>query len=398
MGTWVLTDLDHDTWVESLDLTDAQLDLPSGSNVRISKRRLRGGVRDGIDLLCVNNGTFSLNLLPTRGMGIWDGHYRGTRIGWQSPVRGPVHPAYVFAAERGGQGWLNGFDECICRCGLASNGPPCEDHWTDSDGRSRDAALTLHGRIANLPASRVTVSVDPSTGAITVEGVVEECGLFDARLRLTTRLSSVVGANAWTLVDEVLNIGGHEATSQLLYHCNFGAPFLNAGARLRLPVKRVVPRDAATATAKAPWDVYSPPRPGSNESCYFIEPLPDSRGWVPALLRDADARLGVEIGFDAQRLPCFTVWKHCAAEADGYVTGLEPATNYPNPRPFERTQGRVRRLAPGDAYRATLSLTVWDNPADVVAAEQRIDALQASQKPEIHSRPIPGLCPEASAP
>ena len=35
---------------------------------------------------------------------------------------------------------------------------------------------------------------------------------------------------------------------------------------------------------------------------------------------------------------------------DGYVTGLEPGTNYPNPRPFEKARGRVVTLPPGGRY------------------------------------------------
>ena len=51
--------------------------------------------------------------------------------------------------------------------------------------------------------------------------------------------------------------------------------------------------------------------------------------------------------FNRQELPCFTVWKNTGAMEDGYVTGLEPATNYPNFKGFERQQGRVPRAAAG---------------------------------------------------
>src|SRR6185369_7830818 len=121
----------------------------------VRKRTLRGGLRDGIDLIEVHNGALAFTVLPTRGMGLWRGDYHGLSLGWRSPVEGPVHPKYVNLADRGGLGWLAGFDELLCRCGLASNGPPGKD--------DNGTPLTLHGRIANLPAQavEVRVSLDP---------------------------------------------------------------------------------------------------------------------------------------------------------------------------------------------------------------------------------------------
>ena len=49
-------------------------------------------------------------------------------------------------------------------------------------------------------------------------------------------------------------------------------------------------------------------------------------------------------------LPCFTVWKNTAAVEDGYVTGLEPAINFPNFKSFERQQGRVKVLPAGGQW------------------------------------------------
>ena len=47
----------------------------------------------------------------------------------------------------------------------------------------------------------------------------------------------------------------------------------------------------------------------------------------------------MSIKFNKRQLPCFTLWKNRQAAVDGYVTGLEPATNYPNPKPFEKEKG-----------------------------------------------------------
>src|ERR1700730_5355096 len=148
--TWILTDAHGDVWLDSFSASNDSLRLPTPHDGSIRKRTLRGGLRDGIDLIEVHNGALSFSILPTRGMGLWRGDYHGLALGWHSPVAGPVHPKFVNQAADAGLGWLAGFDELLCRCGLSSNGPPGQD-------ASTTAPLTLHGSIANIPAHLVEV-------------------------------------------------------------------------------------------------------------------------------------------------------------------------------------------------------------------------------------------------
>src|SRR5262245_49430592 len=107
-----------------------------------------GGLSDGVELIELCSGPLSVWILPTRGMGIWRAEYEGIPVGWTSPVRQPVHPFFVNLHSRNGLGWLDGFNELICRCGLSFNGPPGNDEGAASPIES---AITLHGRIANIP-------------------------------------------------------------------------------------------------------------------------------------------------------------------------------------------------------------------------------------------------------
>jgi len=125
--TWILTDHSKNLWVDHLEET-----LGPWS---IRKQTLRTGLSQGVDLLTVSNGIFELDILPTRGMGIWQGHAGDIRLGWDSPVKGPVHPAFVNLEERGGTGWTAGFDEWIVRCGLAWMGAPSTDTVRDPFGQ-----------------------------------------------------------------------------------------------------------------------------------------------------------------------------------------------------------------------------------------------------------------------
>ncbi len=137
--------------------------------VFIEKYRLRTGLSDGVDVVELSADDLSIKVLPTRGMGIAKGTFKNHPIGWNSPVQGPVHPSFVRPFDLDGIGWLNGFDEFICRCGLGFNGAPGLDEWTDATGGSKKQFLPLHGLIANQPAHKVEAMIGDD-GSVQVKG------------------------------------------------------------------------------------------------------------------------------------------------------------------------------------------------------------------------------------
>ena len=121
--TWKLIDVAAGVYVEEINITPENVGGPAGG-YSVAKHTLRGGLSDGVDVVRVANGAFSLAVLPTRGMGIWKAWLGHKEIGWRSPVAGPVHPQFVPISEPSGLGWLDGFDALLSRCGLVSNGAP----------------------------------------------------------------------------------------------------------------------------------------------------------------------------------------------------------------------------------------------------------------------------------
>ena len=73
--------------------------------------------------------------------------------------------------------------------------------------------------------------------------------------------------------------------------------------------------------------------------------------------------------------------------------GLEPGTSYPNTRAFERTQGRVVKLKPGENYRSEISLSVYIGRDEVQKAKQRIDEIANGIEPEVLDRPVKEFSP-----
>lgn len=391
MGTlsWLLTDVEQRVWLEQFAIGPRETGVGAGTAWSIRKSVLRGGLCDGVDFIEVDNGAFRFSLVPTRGMGLWRGDYRGLPVGWQAPIKGPVHPHHVHLTERGGLGWLSGFDEAIVRCGLDWTGGPGCDVATNNQGARVQTPHTLHGRIANLPASRVAVEVIPGeVPELVVTGEVEEAALFLPQFTLRTRIRTALGSNVVHIRDEIVNRKSAPAEMELLYHCNFGPPFLEEGAELLLPSRLVAPRDAHAATEIATCGRYGPPTPGYVERCYWYEPLGDADGDSLAMLRNAAADRAVIVRFNVAQLPYFTQWKNIGPLAEGYVTGLEPGTDYPNAKPFEREQGRLCVIPAGGSHVAELALEVRDSAAGVAQATREIATLQRRAKRQVAKRPL----------
>jgi hypothetical protein len=396
--SWTLTDVASDLYLDTFTLGSETFPVAGGKPWSIRKRTLRGGLRDGVDLIEVDNGSLSFAVLPTRGMGLWHGRYHSVPLGWRAPLRGPVHPKFVQTADHGDIGWLTGFDEWLCRCGLAWNGPPGEDAYTDAKGRARRDKLSLHGRIANQPAHYVEVRVNlDAPYELSIVGVVAEAGLFYPHLELTTTYTTVPGSNRLVIHDRVVNRSAEPGEMQLLYHCNVGQPLLDAGSRVVAPIKEVAPVSPRAAEGIDTLDAYAGPAAGFAEQVYCYDLLADPSGRTLAMLYTAKADKGLVLRFNRRELPCFTVWKNTAALEDGYVTGLEPATNYPNFKTFERQQGRVVPLSAGGTWEATWSLEVHDTPQGVADVLKEIVALQAQAKAIVHRQPQPKYSSQAKA-
>ncbi|MGL6194324.1 MAG: DUF4432 family protein, partial [Thermoguttaceae bacterium] len=180
INTWILTDVENGIYVENFEYSTTI----KGKTIRITKRRLYGGQQDGVDVVEIYNGKMKFAVCPTRGMGVLSAECDEVKLKWNSPAKGPVNPKFVPLAEPSGLGWLDGFSEWLVRCGLESNGAP-------EFAENGSLVYPLHGKIANIPAKKVVISLDTVSGEIFLTGKVEEARLFFKRLELDVTYKTV---------------------------------------------------------------------------------------------------------------------------------------------------------------------------------------------------------------
>lgn len=352
----------------------AQLLKAAGGQFRFERLVMEGGRRAGVEILMIDTGRVRAALLPTRGLNLWRANIDGLELGWRSPVDGPIHPQWVAVSEPSGLGWLDGFDELLVRCGLRSFGAP------DFDAKTGRLAFPLHGRIGNLPTDRLELELDAEHSLLHVRGQVAESRFLQYDLRLQATYSFAIDSPKIVVHDRVRNASNTPTTMQMLYHINVGQPLLSEGAKLHLGAKRIVARNRHAADDLSDWTEYAAPRPGYSEQVYFSESANLADGWATALLSSTDRRRGFAVHYQTDSLPYFTQWKNTVGENDGYVTGLEPGTGFPNPRSFEEEKGRLVSLEGGAERHFNLELeavTSKDRGAELASALETLRGGQA---------------------
>ncbi|MHB8522204.1 MAG: aldose 1-epimerase family protein [Limisphaerales bacterium] len=384
----VLTSATRDVHLDAWQINSRDLDPQSPVPWSVEKHTLHGGKQEGVDVIVVDNGRLRITVIPTRGMGIVRVEAGGMRLGWDSPVKEIVHPQFINLQSRGGLGWLEGFNEWLVRCGLEFAGHPGKDKFINNVGDEAEMDLTLHGKIANIPASEVEVIIDRDPPhRLRIRGQVNERMFYGPKLELWTELSTEPGANSFRIEDTVTNHGAYDQEMQIIYHTNFGPPLLQDGARFVAAANRIVPFNARAAEGLEHYTEYAGPTKGFIEQVYCLYPYADDHGQTMVMLENAAADRAVSLRFSTDQLPYFTLWKNTTAFDEGYVTGLEPGTGFPYNRRIERKFGRVPKLKPGESRQFTLDFTLHSDKDAVARAAKEIAQIQGDRKTQVDTEP-----------
>jgi len=347
-------------------------DLGLNPGGKLTVRTLSGGRQEGVVEILVDAGDMKLSILPTRGMGIWWAKYKGKSLFWKSPVREAVHPAHINLERNGGLGWLEGFCEGMVRCGLAFNGAPGVDEIIDNTGAVTRAELPLHGKVANIPASTVTIAGKRRSGRqiLSVTGELFEEGVFMDKYRLVSRTDVAIGGSEIAIHDEVTNLSKERtAPLEMLYHINFGGSALGRGSRMVFKGD-VAPRDERAAEGLDEHTSFVGRTKGFTEQCYFFDLGTHGGDNTGAMLIAPKGDFAAYERHRKKQLKCFTQWKQTGA--DEYATGFEPGTSLPNNRGLERKAERLEFIAPGETRNFDVTIGALDKKNAIAAMTKRL--------------------------
>lgn len=360
--------------------TDSQKLNITGAGFSLQQQVLHGGKQEGSKVITLSSAGLTIALSPTRGMNILNVKGSDVRLGWDSPVTEVVNPAYINLDSRNGLGWLDGFNEMMVRCGF---------EWTGHPGVDNGTLYTLHGRAGNTPASKVVIEIaEKAPYEVRIRGLLKENTFKKSNLETWTELRYIPGTQSFSIHDRVTNRADYPRDYEIIYHSNFGKPLLEDGAVFSAPIKQISPFNDYAKAGLKDWATYQGPTKGFDEMVFNILPYADAQGKTLAMLHNRRGDRGVAIGFDTHQLPLLTLWKNTDTERQGYVTGIEPGTNYAYPVKIEREQGRIKQLQPGQSTDFELTYTLLKDAEQVKVYQDKIKTLQGSNQPKLVETPI----------
>ena len=302
----------------------------------IREMTIESGRARGMRIYQVQTGNgLEFDLLPDRTMDIMRLTYRGVNINWQSKT-GFTSPVYAYPV-------LNEFDRyfsggMLMTAGLKNTGPD----YIDPDGRFQP----LHGRLNMLPCEQSWHRCYFKDNDYVMEagGVVRDALLCAHNLTLSRVIRTSYRDPVIEIEDTLENHEPEETDYVILYHMNFGYPFISPSLEMHIPedTKPVMPRTEWAEKGIGSWNVMETPIDGYEEQCYFHHLAPEKDGFSHVLLKNPEVGFGVELAYESQYLPILTEWK--SVRSGEYVLGIEPGNSYISGMDNERKNGHVDRI------------------------------------------------------
>jgi len=279
---------------------------------RLSK--LEEGSGRGQRIVDVCNGTgLQFTITPDRGMNLVECSFRGIPIAFRTPC------GHRNVAGDWLHNWTGGMMTTV---GLRNVGAPSGNHG-------------LHGAISAESAEHLApVCRD---GEIRVSGVLREGALFDTALVLERTISTGYGRNRIEFHDRVTNRSESPVFTEILYHCNFGFPFVAPSITFEAPKHEIEPRNPESAEGLNEWNRFPEPLSGFGEHC-FLHKIPAGKNAVASLQAvNRDLGIAVRVEYRTDTLPYLVEWKKPSKY--GYVLGLEPTSGSLKGCEFDRQNG-----------------------------------------------------------
>lgn len=351
----------EETVVQSRSATDAALLSATERRARtvdgrgladIRLMKVEDGPGRGQRLLSIRNATgVGFEIAVDRGFDLASATLRGINIGWNSANGLPWPPHPVDAEE--GIGFYRNLDGFLFTCGLDHIGGAKRtsgEHFIHK--HRREVFHPLHGRIPSLRAMLRGYGINwgDQHPTIWAEAVVRQSAVFGENLILHRRIELPVFGNRIRILDKVENAGFRPTPHSILYHVNFGFPFLDEVTTLQGDIDPVACTtfNAGTKTPDPDFvDFYEAVEVRSQSQLASVEVRNDA----------LSGGIGVVIEYPKDLLPKLGVWR--AFQSGVYTMAVEPS------RPAHVTGDRAEVpsiLQAGQIAEYEVSVTIAGSP------------------------------------
>ena len=303
------------------------------------------GPAKGSDLIeIVNCCGLQLDLLPDAGLDIGQLRFKGHNISWISK-NGYDTPARLSPFE---DEFMRTFPGgLLYTCGLRNTGAACRDQgeWQP-----------MHGRYHSHAADHISTMMEKEE--ICIQGIVRETALFGPAFEVRRTIQIPVFGSEITVSDEITNLSHSPQEFALLYHCNFGWPFVTKHTELKFPKDhRTTPRTSYAKTLLGQECFFSDPHPNEEEAVFFHENMKHE-----ATLFSHELGIGMTLTW-SDTLPILAQWR--SMSSGDYVCGLEPTNCYIMGRSSERENGTLPVLQPFNTVHTKICFSFWSDCSQI---------------------------------
>ena len=267
------------------------------------------GAESGMNAVLCDNGVFSFVFNVDRGMDLYSVKYKGVNLGATCKAGNPA-PSLCFTQARKFHKSFNvGF---LTTCGL------------DNIGETAEGA-PAHGSLQVSPAELVSIERcwQGDTLKVKISGEIVSASLFGERLRLVRTFETAYMSDSFTIADTLVNEGYGAENFYMLYHYNFGYPFLNETAYIEFPkgITTLPRREKDKAEVPAMCKMEKP-ADGHFESVFFHKPKTQP---VDVSVFSPKTGIKVKMSYESPALTDLIEWK--SMRSGDYALGIEPATS-----------------------------------------------------------------------
>lgn len=279
-----------------------------------------------------------LRLLPDRGLDIGAAWYAGIPLAWISAI-GEAAPITAPKDQDWGTAFGGGL---VATCGLRNVGRPSEGHGQ-------------HGRYSHLRTTTPTLTrqvvgdrVICRASASAVDGAAAS-----GRLLLEREIQTCTGSGEVLLTDTTTNTGPEPEPAPILYHINVGAPLWANDAYLQLD-SRAISSDNFDQDRLPDWRLPTKVKLGAQPM--VLEHIVESvNGWASAQVVAVQLGVALRVEWETANLPRFHQWINAAPGIA--VMGLEPSNCSVKGREYDRAEGRLPILDPGESRTTRLRIS-----------------------------------------
>lgn len=308
----------------------------------------------------IKSGDLHFHVISDKCLDISDFSYKGMNMTFLAKTGLQGRNSYDTNGEESLRSIMGGL---FFTCGLENICAPCT-----IDGKD----YPMHGRLRTTPAEHVSSDAffDGDDYRITVSGEVREAELFGENMVLRRKIETSLLEKSICVYDEIENQSFVKAPLMLLYHCNFGYPFLNEDCRLYLPTVKVEGREEWSQRHLDQWMCMEKPLEEETEYVFIHELRSNEKQDTMALLVNEKLKLGLKLEFNQKFLPYFMEWK--SLNAGDYVLGLEPSNSSVYGRTYHMETDSLHYLEPFQKEFNRLKFTVLDDEVEIERVKEKI--------------------------